>query len=427
MHSGARRVIFAAWLGWLMDGYVSISYLINAPIVSTLFFPSGFSIEYYLAFGVNGGARALGSALLGNFIGDRIGRKRMLVITVGLFSLSTALLGLLPIYSQGGIGVPIAVFILLFLMGLFAGAEYGGGTALSMESVPPEKRNLYGAFVQSGFGTGYVILAGVFTFLNFVYGQAAYASIGWRVLFLSTLIPGLLTFLIRSITPESHVFEETERKEGVEKTPVVALFRDVKSKLALVVAITAGLLYINTATFSLYPTILGIVDRFNPKSWGFLLILINAISIGGVLLGGLYAGSNRNRAKYILVYSLLFLLISIPVDYIAFGRSLLFIGIAFSAQAFTEAMIFSTLPAFMSESFSKRYRTTAVGFAYNLGSTFGALAIVIVPLSALSLGWGVAWITNILIASILLFVAAAASFNIFISGSGRESPDLILE
>ncbi len=426
-YGNSRRIIFAAWLGWLMDGYVTISYLIQVRTVSPLFFPASLSLFYFLAFGVNGIARALGSAVLGNFIGDRIGRKRMLVMTIGLFSLSTASLGLLPTYQQAGIAVSFAVFILLFLMGIFAGAEYGGGTALSMESVPPEKRNFYGAFVQSGFGCGYAILAGVFTLIYLVTGPAGYSTIGWRILFLSTMVPGALTFFIRAFTPESQIFEETERKGAIEKTPLLKMFREVYGRLAAVVMITAGLLYINASTFSLYPLILETVNGFGNGISGIALTVINLISIVGVILGGFFATRTRDRAGYILKYTVLFMALSLPVDLIAFGSNVFFVMFAFSIQAFFEAMIFSTLPAFMSEAFSRRYRTTAVGFAYNLGSTFGAFALVIVPLTAAAIGWGTAWISNILAAGVLMIAGTALSLSIWSARDASEKRDLIME
>ncbi len=410
-----------------MDGYVTISYLIQVRTVSPLFFPASLSLFYFLAFGVNGVARALGSAVLGNFVGDRIGRKKMLVLTIGLFSLSTASLGLLPTYQQAGIVVSIAVFVLLFLMGIFAGAEYGGGTALSMESVPPEKRNLYGAFVQSGFGFGYAILAGTFTLIYILLGPAGYAAIGWRILFLSTLVPGVLTFFIRSFTPESQVFEDVERKGAVEKTPLLKMFREVYGRLAAVVMITAGLLYINAATFSLYPTILEKVNGFSNGVSGLALTVINIISIIGVILGGLFATRRRDRAGYILKYTVLFMALSLPVDLFAFGTDVFLVAAVFSVQAFFEAMIFSTLPAFMSEAFSKRYRTTAVGFAYNLGSTFGAFALVIVPLTAAVIGWGTAWISNIIVAGAVMLAGTALSLSIWSSKDSVEKYDLITD
>ncbi len=410
-----------------MDGYVTISYLIQFRTVSPLFFPASLSLFYFLAFGVNGVARALGSAVLGNFVGDRIGRKKMLVLTIGLFSLSTASLGLLPTYQQAGIVVSIAVFVLLFLMGIFAGAEYGGGTALSMESVPPEKRNLYGAFVQSGFGFGYAILAGTFTLIYILLGPAGYAAIGWRILFLSTLVPGVLTFFIRSFTPESQVFEDVERKGAVEKMPLLKMFREVYGRLAAVVMITAGLLYINAATFSLYPTILEKVNGFSNGVSGLALMIINIISIIGVILGGLFATRRRDRAGYILKYTVLFMALSLPVDLFAFGTDVFLVTAVFSVQAFFEAMIFSTLPAFMSEAFSKRYRTTAVGFAYNLGSTFGAFALVIVPVTAAFVGWGTAWISSIIVAGAVILAGTVLSLSIWSSKDSVEKYDLITD
>ena len=311
-------------------------------------------------------------------------------------------------------------------MGIFAGAEYGGGTALSMESVPAEKRNRYGAFVQSGFGVGYAILSGVFVLITLLTGPA-YATIGWRILFLTTLIPGVLTFFIRSLTPESHVFEEAEKEGVIEKTPVLKMFREVWGRLAAVVMITAGLLYINAATFSLYPTILESVNGFSNAVSGLALAVINLISIAGVTLGGLFASRTRDRAGYILKYTVLFLVLSLPVDLFAFGRNMLLVMFVFSAQAFFEAMIFSTLPAFMSEAFSKRYRTTAVGFAYNLGSTFGAFALVIVPLTAMLVGWGTAWISNILIAGVLMVAGTALSFSLWSARESTDKYDLITE
>ena len=410
-----------------MDGYVTISYLIQFRTVSPLFFPASLSLFYFLAFGVNGVARALGSAVLGNFVGDRIGRKKMLVLTIGLFSLSTASLGLLPTYQQAGIVVSIAVFVLLFLMGIFAGAEYGGGTALSMESVPPEKRNLYGAFVQSGFGFGYAILAGTFTLIYILLGPAGYAAIGWRILFLSTLVPGVLTFFIRSFTPESQVFEDVERKGAVEKMPLLKMFREVYGRLAAVVMITAGLLYINAATFSLYPTILEKVNGFSNGVSGLALMIINIISIIGVILGGLFATRRRDRAGYILKYTVLFMALSLPVDLFAFGTDVFLVTAVFSVQAFFEAMIFSTLPAFMSEAFSKRYRTTAVGFAYNLGSTFGAFALVIVPVTAAFVGWGTAWISSIIVAGAVILAGTVLSLSIWSSKDSVQKYDLITD
>ncbi|MCL4307276.1 MAG: MFS transporter, partial [Candidatus Thermoplasmatota archaeon] len=137
--------VISAYAGWLMDGYTSIAYALVAVTISSVFFPSKV-IGIYSLVATFGGlaveelARPVGSVLLGNFLGDRLGRKNMLTITIVGFSIFAASKGLLPTFTQAGIFAPILLYIILFIEGLFAGAEYGGGTALSMESVPAKKR-----------------------------------------------------------------------------------------------------------------------------------------------------------------------------------------------------------------------------------------------------------------------------------------------
>ena len=414
--------ILGSYLGWLMDGYVTISYLIQEATITTLFFPGQLYIGYFFGFVVNGVARAVGALFLGNFIGDIIGRKRMIVVTILAFSFSSFSLGLLPTYAHIGILAPISMGIILFLMGLFAGAEYGGGTALSMESVSPEKRNLMGAFVQSGFGTGYALLSLVYFVLTSVF-QSNFNIIGWRVLFYTTLIPGLAAFGIRYLIPESKVFSEAKSKGDVSRIPVASLLVESWRKVLLILVITAGLLFVNTATFSLYPTILESVDGFSGPSVGLGLAVINLISIGGIILGGSFAKNSVERLKFILRYTALFVVINFIVVFFVFSHNAIVVYLAFSVQAFFEAMIFSTLPAFMAEAFSKRYRTTGVGFVYNLGATLGTTALVMIPLYANSYGWSVIWLGSITAA----LVAMLSSMVVYGRGikSARPREDAI--
>ena len=148
-----------------MDGYTTIAYAFVAFTMATVFFPSGSKgldvILAFAGFAVSAIARSVGSLLIGNFLGDKLGRRRMLVITILFFSLFSASKGLLPGYSSIGIAAPVLLYVILFIEGMFAGAEYGGGTSLSMESIPPERRNFIGSFVQSGFGLGYFTIASV--------------------------------------------------------------------------------------------------------------------------------------------------------------------------------------------------------------------------------------------------------------------------
>ncbi len=393
--------VLGSFLGWLMDGYVTISYLIQESSIVPLFFPGSLYIGYFFLFVVNGIARAIGAIYLGNFIGDRLGRQRMMVITILIFSLSSFSLAFLPTYAHIGVAAPVIMGILLCLMGLFAGAEYGGGTALSMESVPKERRNLIGAFVQSGFGIGYAILSFVYFLLTSYFGSH-YIEIGWRILFMTTIIPGLSAFFIRTIVPESKVFESAVKKKEIEKVPFMSLLRERWQLILITLAISGGLLFVNAGTFSLYPVIFEAVNGFSGPTTGFWLTIINGISIAGVILGGAIAMRSLKRLPFMLVYTLAFIVVTVFVDLYLFSGDLSSIIVVCSLQVFFEAMIFSTLPAFLAESFSKRYRTTGVGSVYNIGSTFGSLSLVLIPFYAEAYGWKSTWLTIILIGAFVL-------------------------
>lgn len=424
--SVARKAILASWLGWLMDGYVSIAYIVQAGLIISIFFPTGIlSILYYLFFVFSGAFRVFGSAVLGNYIGDKLGRRRMMVLTVGVFSISGAAIGALPTYGEAGVLAPALLGILLIIMGIFAGAEYGGGTALSMENVPPAKRNFLGAVVQSGFGTGFAILSLVYFILTRDLSAAQYASYGWRILFLTTGLVGLITLFVRRITRETKVFEEIEKKGEIESIPVFKFLTEQWRGIIVMLMVTGALLFINTATFSLYAIILQEVNGFTSSSSAISLLVINAISVIGVIAGGFIASRSRRKMPYMLAYGIIFLVSTVAVSSAAFSGNYAVVTVSFTVQAFFEAMIFSTLPSFLSEVFSKRFRTTGVGFVYNLGSTIGVTAFLIIPHFAGISSWGFVWPLSLILTTVVLIAGIIISWLTL--EKGMQDRDMITE
>ena len=414
--------VISAYSGWLMDGYTTIAYALVAVTISTIFFPSTIGIYGLVAtFGglaVEEIARPVGSVALGNFLGDKIGRKNMLVITIIGFSVFAASKGLLPSYKSIGIVAPILLYVILFIEGTFAGAEYGGGTTLSMEDVPAKKRAPIGAFVQSGFGTGFFIVSFVFAALSSYYGRAEFAVIGWRVLFFTTIIPGLLTLIIRYITSETQIFDDMKKNNEILREPVVGLFKKGGKPLIFALIFTSGLLFINTVTFSFYPALLALLNPgISDAKIGTYNALINLVSLFGVWIGGIAALLIVGRKKSILIYSLIFIILTYPIAFFAFKGGAIIDLIVFSVQAFFEAMIFSTLPAFLAESFSKTFRTTGVGFAYNGGAIFGGFAISIVLFfSTIMHSLFAAWTLWLFLAEFIMIVGVLATAETFRHG-----------
>lgn len=427
--------VISSWGGWLMDGYVTIAYALVIGSIASLFFPAGSFfgthplVSAFMGLAVGAIARSVGSIFLGSVLGDRLGRKRMLTVTILLFSIFSALIGFLPTYNTLGIGSPLLLYALLFIVGLFAGAEYGGGAALSTESVPAEKRGFIGAFVQSGFGTGYFVASFAIAGLALAFPGSAFLNIGWRVLFFSTLIPGLLTLIIRAVTPESEVFTEVVKKGRVEKEPALSMVRKAPLQMFLAIMITSGLLYINTATFSFYPSIISL-NIYIGKSdalMGTLVALINLISLFGVWTGGAISNYLGGRRTSMIIYTALFIILTYPLILIGYSQSVTRILVGFGIQAFVEALIFSTLPAFLSETFSKKFRTTAVGFTYNAGGITGGFALAIISIYATSANITSVWTINIIVAGAIMMIGILLSKETWSMRGNKYSVDKITE
>ncbi len=405
--------VIAAWSGWLMDGYVSIAYLLMASYLALVFFPASFSdslIAIVLGLAVGSIARSIGSLVFGNFLGDKIGRRNMLMVTVVGFSVFSFAIGFLPTYATAGYVALALLYILLFVIGLFAGAEYGGGTALYAETVPAEKRGVIGAFVQSGYGTGFFVAAGVSAIIGTYYSTAGIISFAWRIMFYTTLIPGIIALVSRLGAKETPVFREMIEKNEVVKAPILKMIKEEPLPVLFAIFITTGLLYINSGTFSFYPILMGNeINNIPLKDSGLILVVVNLISLLGVWLGGFISTKIPGRRLAMMVFSAIFLVSLYPLTYYGISNDVATLYIVFSIQAFFEAMIFSTLPSFLAEKFSKRYRSTSVGFTYNAGAIIGGFAPTIILLSRDSLGLLNGWFMNLAIANVVLIIGLALS------------------
>ncbi len=394
-----------------MDGYTSIAYAIVGLTIAPIFFPASLRLEGVIAifggFAVGALARSLGSIILGNFLGDRVGRKSMLVVTVLFFSVFSALKAVLPSYSQVGVAAPVLLYALLFAEGFFGGAEYGGGTTLSMESIPQDKRNFIGSFVQSGYGTGYFIVALVYSALSAYYGKA-FATVGWRVLFATAIVPGAITLVLRAVCRETPVFEDMRSKGEVERVPVRLMLKQAPKATLFAVLITTGLLFVNTATFSFYPSVMSI-RGFSAVSIGRGVAIINLVSLFGVWFGGALGNTINGRRRPMLVYATVFLASVYPILKLGYNAGYTVFLTLFSLQAFLEAMVFSTLPAFLSEQFGKKFRSTGVGFTYNAGAIVGGFAISFIFALSPVLGLYGSWLTLMLVFSALMTIGVVVS------------------
>jgi len=153
-------------------------------------------------------------------------KKTMMVTIVG-FSIVTFATGLLPTWQTVGIVAPILLIFLRFVQGLFAGGEWASGSVITMEMVPKKTQGLLSGFVQSGYLFGFVLASIMYLLMLNIFPNDEFVEIGWRILFFTGLIPGLLALIIRVKMVESEVWlESKEQRKEIHKTPLKNILSD---------------------------------------------------------------------------------------------------------------------------------------------------------------------------------------------------------
>ncbi len=227
MDASHRRVMMASAIGSALEWYDFFIYGTAAALVfGDLFFPklesSVGTLAAFATFGVGFFARPFGGMLFGH-LGDRIGRKPVLVMTLMLVGIGTFLIGLLPTYNTAGIWAPIMLVALRLVQGFGAGAEYGGAVILGVEHAPPGKRGLFGSFAAIGVNIGLLLATGVFALVTLLPPED-FLSWGWRVPFLLSIVLIIVGFYIRSKVSETPVFSEIAAKGKSARSPVKEAF-----------------------------------------------------------------------------------------------------------------------------------------------------------------------------------------------------------
>ena len=284
-----RQVLFASLVGTTIEFFDFYIYATAAVLVfPRLFFPASDPASSTLAslatFGIAFLARPIGSALFGHF-GDRIGRKKTLVLALSTMGLSTFAIGALPAYHSIGIAAPILLALCRFGQGIGLGGEWGGAVLLAVENAPPDRRALYGMFPQLGAPLGFLLSGGTFLLLSHWLTDKQFFSFGWRLPFLASAVLVLLGLYVRLTITETPVFlASIQRLEQVGAPLLTVLRRHTR-------ALVAGIL-VCLATFVL-----------------FYLMTVFALSWGTTAL-------HYSRGSFLLIqlFGILFFAFTIPIS-----------------------------------------------------------------------------------------------------------------
>ncbi|MAK99712.1 MAG: MFS transporter [Citromicrobium sp.] len=235
-----RLVIAASSAGTIFEWYDFFIYGTLAGLIGAAFFPSGNEtlqiLLVWAGFAVGFGFRPLGAILFG-FLGDRLGRKYTFLVTVTLMGIATAGVGLIPDAATIGIAAPIIVIGFRILQGLALGGEYGGAAIYVAEHAPPEKRGFYTSFIQASVVGGFVLSIIVVLTCRALISPEDFATWGWRVPFLLSIVLLAISLWMRLKLSESPVFQAMKAAGETARNPFVESFTYPGNKRRIFVAL----------------------------------------------------------------------------------------------------------------------------------------------------------------------------------------------
>ncbi|MEU5841034.1 MFS transporter [Rhodococcus sp. NPDC047139] len=224
-----RTVVAASLLGTTVEWYDFFLYATAASLVfNQLFFPDQSSFVgtmlAFATFAVGFVVRPIGGVVFGH-IGDRIGRKKTLALTMFIMGIATALIGVLPTHAQVGVIAPILLLLLRILQGFALGGEWAGAVLLAVEHSPAKKRGLFGSIPQVGLALGLALGTAVFAVLQVAFDEEQFLAYGWRIAFLLSLVLVAVGFVVRLKVDETPAFREVQELAKKSSAPLVDVFR----------------------------------------------------------------------------------------------------------------------------------------------------------------------------------------------------------
>jgi len=396
----ARTVIASSYLGSTIEYYDFLLYATAAAVVFPKVFFSGMDdwvgvVAAYGTFAAGYVARPLGGIIFGHF-GDKLGRKKMLIVSMLVMAVASTLIGLVPDASVAGPWGAVLLVILRVFQGIAVGGEWGGAALMALEHSESGKRGFAASFVNAGAPTGAVLgtlVMGAFSALP----NGQFLSWGWRVPFLLSFVLLGVGMFVRLKVSESPIFKaaieqekaeqekaeqekaEQEKAEqagqagqaaaGRREIPLLQVLRRPKTLIFTMLAGAAGFaLQVVLATFSVTYAVSKGADR---QGVLYAFAAASFVSIIFVVLGGRLS-DRLGRRPVMIGGLLLFIAYLVPMFQLLSSNNIGLIFVAFAVGLMIHSTLFGPLAAFVSEQFGTTSRYTGASLGYQLATLLGA-------------------------------------------------------
>jgi MFS family permease len=428
--SNMQKVALTSLAGTSIEWYDFFLYGASAALIfPTLFFgettPSTALILSLLTFAAGFIARPIGGIIFGHY-GDKVGRKKTLVIALVLMGVSSTLIGLLPTYAMIGVAAPILLTTLRFAQGLAIGGQWGGAMLLVTESAPANQRGYYGAFAQAGVPVGVILANLAFIVTSSMVSEESFFAWGWRIPFLASAILIGISMYIQLNLEDTKAFKELEasRKVGtsveIKSSPIIEAIKKYPSKIVL----AAGAFLSIQVTFYILIAFLlayGVASAEVTRDDMLIAVLIGS----GIMIPFQFffsAYSDRHGRRGVFMLGAIFTAVwSFAIFPLVDTGNFWLIVLAISLGLVFVSMMYGPQAAFFTELFSTEVRYSGATLGYQFGAILGgAFAPTIAAL--LWNDYGIIWVSvYIAFASLLTLISVLSLTETYQSDLNQDS------
>ncbi|RYE39229.1 MAG: MFS transporter [Hyphomicrobiales bacterium] len=363
-----RKKIFAGSLGNMVELLDWCIYATFSSVFAHQFFPSGSQTSALLAtlaiFAVSFVMRPVGAAVIGVYA-DKFGRKNSLVLTVGLMSVTTLIIGVAPTYAQIGAFAPLLLLTARLIQGFAAGGEFGSASAYLVESATPTRRGLAGSWQQVSVAAGLLLASGMGAVLTTALPKDSLESWGWRVGFIASSVLGLVALWLRRSVEENKSFETGKaRTKNKKKSSLVVMLRDHPRAFFRVFALNIPGIILYNVFITFLPTYAHIAKGLPLGS----ALTANAIAIAVFMVCLPLVGSLSDRIgrrPTMLMFATGMVAFSWPALHLLNDNFWVYLGIQVTAVILLVGYS-ANLATIMAEQFPPEVRVTGIGLPYSL-------------------------------------------------------------
>jgi len=399
-----RRILTSSFIGTAIEYYDFILYATAASVVfNQVFFiglePAVATFASFATLAAGYVARPFGGIVFGHF-GDRLGRKKMLVLSMMIMGIATVLIGLLPTTATIGVAAPIILVTLRMIQGVAVGGEWGGAALMALEHAPKRSRGFATSFANAGGPAGAILATLVVSAVSAVTGDN-FLNWGWRVPFLLSAVLILVGMVIRLKVSESPVFQQLSEESDSRRMPIVEVFQQHWRAVLMALGATMGF-YVCQAILTVWGVSVAVdqgLDRSVVLNWKAVAAALTLV----VTFWAARMSDRIGRRRMLVIAGVIGIVAAFPlITLLSHGAMWSFALAMILGNGVVQGLLYGPIGAFVAEQFPAKVRYTGASLAYQGASVLGAGFTPMIAAGLVIVGGGATYLVGAFWAAIIL-------------------------